>query len=166
MSGRVGAFSLPDLCDAHPDIVRAAEPLFASFGGRPAFAGPIRTIKCFEDNSVVADRVREPGDGAVLVIDGGGSRRCALVGDNLARLAAENGWAGLLVYGCVRDVDELGEMDVGIQALGAHPLRSVKRNQGQRDVVVDFAGLRFVPDQFVYADRNGVVVAPIDLLAR
>ncbi|MEQ8860165.1 MAG: ribonuclease E activity regulator RraA [Pseudomonadales bacterium] len=158
--------ALPDLCDAHPDIVRVAEPMFRSFGGRRAFGGPIRTIKCFEDNSLVADRVRESGDGAVLVVDGGGSRRCALVGDNLAQLASDNGWQGILVYGCVRDVDLLETIDVGIHALGSHPLRSIKRGEGQRDVVVDFAGLRFVPDQFVYADRNGVLVAPIDLLAR
>lgn len=165
MSDAAPAFVLPDLCDEHADIVRVAEPLFSSFGGRPAFGGPIRTIKCFEDNSLVAERVREPGEGAVLVVDGGGSTRCALVGDNVARLAGENGWAGLLVYGCVRDVDELARIDVGVQAVGSHPLRSIKRGVGLRDVVVDFAGLRFVPDQFVYCDRNGVVVAPIDLLA-
>jgi regulator of ribonuclease activity A len=158
------AFVLPDLCDRHPDVVRVAEPLFTSFGGRPAFGGPIRTIKCFEDNALVADRVREPGEGAVLVVDGGGSRRCALVGDNLATLAAQNGWSGILVYGCVRDVDELGRIDVGVQALAANPLRSSKRGEGQRDLVVDFAGLRFVPDQYVYCDRNGVVVAPVKLL--
>ena len=158
-------FVLPDLCDAHPDVVRVAEPLFRSFGGRPAFGGPVRTIKCFEDNSLVAERVGEPGDGAVLVVDGGGSSRCALVGDNLARQASENGWAGLLVYGFVRDVDELAIIDIGIQALGSHPLRSVKRGVGLRDVAVDFAGLRFLPDQFVYCDRNGVVLSPMDLVA-
>jgi regulator of ribonuclease activity A len=161
---REPAFLLPDLCDLHPDVVRVAEPLFTSFGGRPAFGGPIRTIKCFEDNALVADRVREPGEGAVLVVDGGGSRRCALVGDNLASLAGQNGWAGILVYGCVRDVDELCRIDVGVQALAANPLRSFKRGEGQRDVVVDFAGLRFIPDQYVYCDRNGVVVAPMKLL--
>jgi regulator of ribonuclease activity A len=159
------AFVLPDLCDAHADVVRVAEPLFRSFGGRAAFGGPIRTVKCFEDNSLVAERLREPGDGAVLVVDGGGSSRCALVGDNLAQAASDNGWAGVLVYGCVRDVDELAAIDVGIQAMGSNPLRSIKRGEGLRDVVVDFAGLRFVPDQFVYCDRNGVVVAPVDLLA-
>ncbi|MFU8817627.1 MAG: ribonuclease E activity regulator RraA [Pseudomonadales bacterium] len=161
---RLPAFVLPDLCDLHADVVRVAEPMFASFGGRPAFGGPIRTIKCFEDNALVAERVREPGDGAVLVVDGGGSRRCALVGDNLAALARDNGWSGILVYGCVRDVDALEGIDLGIQALAANPLRSIKRGEGQRDVVVDFAGLRFVPDQYVYCDRNGVVVAPVSLL--
>jgi regulator of ribonuclease activity A len=158
-------FVLPDVCDAHPDVVRAAEPMFACFGGRAAFGGPIRTIKCFEDNSVVAERVREPGAGAVLVIDGGGSMRCALVGDNLARLALENGWVGIVVYGCVRDVDDLAEMDIGLHALGSNPIRSVKRGEGQGDVPVDFAGLRFVPGQYLYADNNGIVVAPMDLFA-
>jgi regulator of ribonuclease activity A len=156
-------FSLPDLCDLHADAVRAAEPVFMSFGGRSAFGGPIRTIKCFEDNSLVAERVREPGDGAVLVIDGGGSRRCALVGDNLARLASERGWAGILAYGCVRDVSELAAIDLGVQALAAHPLRSIKRGEGQRDLVVEFAGLSFVPGHYVYCDPNGVVVSPIAL---
>lgn len=159
------AFSLPDLCDEHPDVVRVAQPLFRGFGGRRAFGGAIRTVKCFEDNSLVAERVREPGEGRVLVVDGGGSMRCALVGDNLARLAADNGWAGILVYGCVRDVTELARIEVGIQALGANPLRSIKRGEGQRDLPVDFAGLRFVPDQFVYCDDNGVVVAPVNLLS-
>lgn len=157
------AFSLPDLCDAHPDVVRVAEPLFTGYGGRRAFGGPIRTVKCFEDNSLVAERVREPGEGAVLVVDGGGSRRCALVGDNLAALASENGWAGILVYGCVRDVEELAAIDVGIQAVACHPLRSIKRGEGQRDVPVSFAGVHFIPDQFVYCDPNGVVVAPVAL---
>lgn len=157
-------FSLPDLCDAHPDVVRVAAPGFRNFGARRAFGGPIRTVKCFEDNSVVAERVREAGHGAVLVVDGGGSMRCALVGDNLAQLASDNGWGGILVYGCVRDVDELAAIDVGIQALAIHPLRSIKRGEGLRDVVVDFAGVRFVPDQFVYCDGNGVAVAPVDLL--
>lgn len=164
MDSDVEALSLPDLCDAHPDIVRVAEPVFATYGGRMAFGGPIRTVKCFEDNSLVAERVREPGEGRVLVIDGGGSMRCALVGDNLAALAADNGWAGLVVYGCVRDVDELAAIDVGIQALGSNPLRSIKRGEGQRDLPVDFAGVRFVPDQYVYCDNNGVVVAPVNLL--
>src|SRR6056297_1783215 len=126
------AFVLPDLCDAHADVVRVAEPLFRSFGGRAAFGGPIRTVKCFEDNSLVAERLREPGDGAVLVVDGGGSSRCALVGDNLAQAASDNGWAGVLVYGCVRDVDELAAIDVGIQAMGSNPLRSIKRGEGLR----------------------------------
>jgi regulator of ribonuclease activity A len=156
---------LPDLCDANTDIVRVAEPVFQSFGARSAFGGAIETIKCFEDNSLVAERADEAGDAKVLVVDGGGSRRCALVGDNLAAKAAANGWAGIVVFGCVRDVDELARTDIGIQALAAHPLRSVKAGVGSRDLVLHFAGVAFVPGQFCYADNNGVLVSPVDLLA-
>jgi regulator of ribonuclease activity A len=158
-------FVLPDLCDAHAERLHVATPVFRHFGGRKAFHGPLRTIACFEDNSLVADRVREPGGGAVLVVDGGASLRCALVGDNLARIACENGWGGIVVNGCVRDVDALAATDIGIVALAAHPLRSVKRGVGRRDEVVEFAGLRFVPGHFVFADRNGLAVSADNLLA-
>jgi regulator of ribonuclease activity A len=163
MSGDI-RIVLPDLCDANEEIVRVAEPVFSSFGGRTAYGGVIETIKCFEDNSLVADRVGEPGEGRVLVVDGGGSRRCALVGDNLAAKASANGWRGIIVYGCVRDVDELARIDVGVHALSAHPLRSVKKGVGERDRAVTFAGVTFVPGHYVYADRNGVIVAPRPLV--
>jgi len=156
-------FVLPDLFDAHEGVIQAAEPVFGGFGGVSAFCGPIRTIKCFEDNSVLAERVREPGAGAVLVVDGGGSMRCALLGDNLALAAIENGWAGMVICGCVRDVDEIAEMPLGIQALAPHPQKSVKRGVGDRDVVVRFAGLTFAPDAWLYADANGIGVAPKEL---
>ena len=158
------AIVLPDLCDAHGDIVRVAEPTFVSFGGRDSYGGVIETIKCFEDNSLIAERVNEPGKDRVLVVDGGGSKRCALVGDNLARLAATNGWQGIIVFGCVRDVVELARMDLGVHALAAHPIRSVKRGVGERDRVVTFAGVSFTPGQYVYADPNGIIVAPTPLL--
>jgi len=160
------AFVLPDLCDEFSDRMQIAAPLFRHFGGCGVFSGPILTIACFEDNSLVADRVREPGEGSVLVVDGGGSLRCALVGDNLARLAADNGWAGIVVNGCVRDVDELVQMPVGIVALAAHPLKSVKRGVGRRDEPVAFAGVQFVPGHFLYADGNGLAVTAQDILAR
>jgi regulator of ribonuclease activity A len=148
----------PDICDAHPDV-RVLDPLFANFGGVDAFCGPVRTVKCFEDNSRVKEAVAEPGDGAVLVVDGGGSLRCALLGDMLAEKAADNGWAGVIVYGCVRDIDVLAETELGVQALGAHPRRSDKHGEGQRDVAVAFAGVTLRPGQWVYADNNGIVVA-------
>jgi regulator of ribonuclease activity A len=163
MSGRP-PFLLPDLCDAHAAVIRVVDPVFRHFGGRTVFAGAIRTIRCFEDNSRVAERVREPGNGAVLVVDGGGSLRCALVGDNLAGLARDHGWSGIVVHGCVRDVDELAAIDVGVMALASHPLRSEKRGEGQRDVPVGFGGVRFEPGHWLYADRNGLAVAPVDLL--
>lgn len=150
---------LPDLCDAYGDAVEVLDPGFASFGGRIAFGGPIRTVRCFEDNSRVAERVGEPGEGAVLVVDGGGSRRCALLGDNLADKAAANGWAGILIWGCVRDVEALAQIDLGVQALAAHPRRSVKRGAGDVDVPVRFGGVDMAPGRWVYADRNGVIVA-------
>ena len=152
--------TLPDLCDEHADVLAVAEPIFRHFGGREQFCGPVRTLRCFEDNSLVADTLREPGEGAVLVVDGGGSRRCALVGDNLAAAAADNNWAGVVVWGCVRDVAELAAIDVGIMALAAHPMRSIKRGVGERDVVVRFAGLTCAPDAYLYADANGWALAP------
>jgi len=156
-------FALPDLCDANAEIVRVAEPLFRSFGCRRSYGGPIATVKCFEDNSGVAARVDESGEGRVLVVDAGGSKRCAILGDNLASRAAKRGWQGIIVYGCVRDVDELAVIDLGVHALAAHPLRSVKRGVAEHDLVVSFAGVSFVPGQYVYADPNGIIVAPVAL---
>ncbi|MBB3140667.1 ribonuclease E activity regulator RraA [Halomonas organivorans] len=148
----------PDLCDAYPEVA-VLEPLFVNFGGLEAFFGPVRTVKCFEDNSLVRQAVNEPGDGAVLVVDGGGSTRCAMLGDRLAEQAAGNGWAGILMYGCVRDVDELAETELGIQALAAHPRKSEKHGEGQRDIPVSFAGVTLSPGQWLYADNNGILVA-------
>jgi regulator of ribonuclease activity A len=156
-------FVLPDLCDANPEIVRVADPVFRSFGGRTSYGGPIATVKCFEDNSGVATRVDEPGERRILIVDAGGSKRCAVLGDNLARRAAAQGWQGIVVFGCVRDVDELAAIDLGIHALAAHPLRSVKRGVAEFDVVVTFAGISFVPGQYAYADANGIIVAPVSL---
>ncbi|MEE3214986.1 MAG: ribonuclease E activity regulator RraA [Pseudomonadota bacterium] len=148
----------PDICDAFPEVT-VCDPIFVNYGGQEAFAGPVRTVKCFEDNSLVKQAIAEPGDGAVLVVDAGGSTRCAMLGDMLAEQAAGNGWAGVIMYGCVRDVDILAETDLGIQALGAHPRKSEKRGEGQRDVPVTFAGVSFTPGQWVYADNNGILVA-------
>ena len=148
----------PDICDAYPEVA-VCDPIFVNYGGQEAFFGPVKTVKCFEDNSLVKQAVAEPGDGAVLVVDAGGSTRCAMLGDMLAEQAAGNGWAGGIMYGCVRDVDILAETDLGIQALGAHPRKSEKRGEGQRDVPVAFAGVDFAPGQWVYADNNGILVA-------
>ncbi|SFU30826.1 ribonuclease E activity regulator RraA [Halomonas korlensis] len=152
----------PDLCDEFPEV-RVLDPIFTNFGGREAFFGPVRTLKCFEDNSLVKQAVAEPGDGAVLVVDGGGSLRCALLGDMLAEQAAGNGWAGVVLYGCVRDIDVLFETELGIQALAAHPRRSEKRGEGQRDIAVTFAGVTITPGQWLYADNNGILIAEAPL---
>lgn len=152
-----------DLSDAHDGIVSHADPTFADYGGRTSFHGPIATLKLFEDNALVRSAVEGPGAGRVLVVDGGGSKRCALFGGNLAKLAAENGWAGVVVYGCVRDRDELEAEPVGVKALGHHPKKSVKKGQGEIDVPVTFAGITFMPGAWLYADRDGIIVAPHEL---
>ena len=153
-----------DLCDEHGDRVQVCEPIFQAFGGRRAFSGPISTVRCFEDNSRVKEAVEGRGDGRVLVVDGGGSRRHALLGDKLGAAAVRNGWAGVIIHGCLRDSAALGQMDLGIRALGAMPLRSEKRGEGERDVPVRFAGVTFRPGEFVYVDDDGVIVSAVALL--
>lgn len=157
------AFKTTDLCDAHGDELLVLEPLFRDFGGNPAFAGPISTVKVLDDNALVRQALEEPGKGRVLVVDGAGSLRCALVGDILAGLGQRNGWAGVVVYGCVRDSAELARIAIGVKALATHPRRSVKRGEGQRDIPVSFAGATLLPGQFLYADADGIVVAERDL---
>ena len=152
--------STPDLCDAHPDLVRVVAPMFNNYGGRKAFGGPIVTVKCFEDNSLVKQQVGEPGDGRVMVVDGGGSLRCALLGDLLAAKAMQNNWAGLIIYGCIRDVDEIADMDVGVQALNKISIKSVRKGAGELKVPVTFGGVTFNPGEYLYADNNGVIVSP------
>lgn len=149
-----------DLCDAFPDELQVAEPLFRDFGGRVRFAGRIVTIKCHEDNSRVRDLVGEDGRGCVLVVDGGGSLRRSLLGDQLAAKAAVNGWEGIVVFGAVRDVEALAGLDLGIRALAAIPLKTDKKGVGERDLRVRFAGVDFVPGHQLYADADGLVVAP------
>nr|WP_299239955.1 ribonuclease E activity regulator RraA [uncultured Halomonas sp.] len=152
------AIVTPDICDAYPEV-QVLDPLFTNFGAIDAFHGPVKTIKCFEDNSRVKEAVNEPGKGAVLVVDAGGSLRCAMLGDMLAEKAAANGWAGILMFGCVRDVEVLAEIELGVQALSAHPRRSEKHSEGQRDIPVTFAGVTIHPGQWLYADNNGVLIA-------
>jgi len=152
-------FKTADLCDRFSDRLQIGEPIFGDFGGRECFGGPVATVKVFEDNSYVRQALEEPGEGRVLVIDGGGSMRCALVGDQLAMLGQGNEWTGVIVFGCIRDTEEIASIDLGVKALGSHPLRSVKRNEGQRDVPVAFAGLRIQPGHYVYADIDGIIVA-------
>ncbi len=148
-----------DISDAHPELP-VCEPLFGDYGGKEKFFGPIRTLKIFEDNALVRSTLETPGKGAVLVVDGGGSMRCALVGGNLGVLAVKNGWAGIVVYGYVRDSEELSQQQVGIKALGAHPRKSEKGlHSGHVDKVVNFAGVTFKPGAWLYADADGIVVS-------
>ncbi len=149
-----------DLSDRLNDAAQVADPLFRDFGGRSHFSGPISTVKCFEDNSLVRAALEEPGKGRVLVVDGGGSMRRALLGDMLAGLGVDNGWAGVLVYGCIRDSEVIARTDIGVKALATHPRKSVKKGGGERDVPVRFADVSFVPGHFLYADPDGVLVTP------
>ena len=160
-------FLTTDLCDAHEDAIggdlRIVAPMFRSYGGRAAFCGPIATLKLFEDNSLVRKALEQPGQGRVLVIDGGGSLRRALVGDQLAALGVKNGWAGIIVYGCIRDSRAIGQMDLGVFALATHPQKTVKRNVGEQDVPVTFGGVTFHPGEWLYADEDGVLVSRVAL---
>ena len=155
-------FATCDLCDAHKGdtdgAFRVLPPMFRDFGQRLKFCGPVSTVKCFEDNSLVKAAVDSPGRGRVLVVDGGGSLRRALVGGNLGAAAANNGWAGVVVDGCVRDMAELALCDVGIRALALMPLPTEKRNEGQRDVPVQVQGVWVRAGDWLYADADGIVV--------
>lgn len=160
-------FSTCDLCDEHekadPPVLQALPPVFRDFGAPGRFCGPAATVRCFEDNSRVKEAVESPGDGRVLVVDGGASVRRALVGGNLAAAAKKNGWAGIVVDGAVRDLAELQAAGIGVKALALMPQRSTKRNEGQRDVPVTIQGVAVRPGDWVYADEDGIVVAPRNL---
>lgn len=146
-----------DLCDDDPDVL-VVEPGLRDLGGRPAFEGVIETVQVFEDNVLVRQALSEPGLGRVLVVDGGGSMRCALVGDQLAKLALDHGWSGIVVHGCVRDAATLATLDLGVRALGTHPRKSVKKGEGSRGVPVTFGGVTFTPGQQLVADADGIVL--------
>ncbi|MCX7131192.1 putative 4-hydroxy-4-methyl-2-oxoglutarate aldolase [Aeromonas sp.] len=155
---------LPDLCDQHGDALQVADPLFHNFGGKPLFYGQAVTLSCYEDNSLVRELVTRPGQGRVMVIDGGGSLRRALLGDQLAIKAAEQGWEGILIHGAVRDVGTLATLALGVKALAACPVKTEKLGKGELDAVVSFAGVTIHPGDYVYADLNGVLVSATRLI--
>ena len=152
-------FKTADLCDEFSAELQILAPIFRRYGGRAAFAGPASTVKCFEDNSRVRDLVAEAGQGRVLVIDAGGSTRRAVLGDMLAQQAVDNGWNGVVVYGCIRDAFAIAKMPLGVKALGTCPQRTDKRGEGLRDVPVRFAGVNFRHGDWLYADEDGLIVA-------
>ena len=160
------SFKTADLCDRYAATHRlqTSEPIFRSFGRSASFSGRITTLKVFEDNVLIRRTLDESGAGRVLVIDGGGSHRCALFGGNISRLASERGWNGIIVYGCVRDSVELNGLPIGIRALHTHPLTSHKRGTGERDTLITFAGVNFRTDHYVYVDEDGIVVADCELV--
>jgi len=161
-------FATCDICDANEDKIAAGTlavlpPVFRAFGKRAAFAGPARTLKVFEDNVLVRAALETPGEGHVLVIDGGGSLRCALVGGNLGVLAEKNGWAGIVVNGCIRDSEEINACDIGVRALATHPQRSIRKGVGDKDIQVSIAGVTVKPGDWIYADADGVLVSSAKL---
>ncbi|WP_428605171.1 ribonuclease E activity regulator RraA [Sedimenticola sp.] len=151
-----------DIYDEHESDIQVCEPLFRDYGGHARFSGEIVTIKCFEDNSLVRELLGKPGHGRVLVVDAGGSLRCAMLGDILAQKGVDNGWAGVLMYGCIRDAKEISSMPLGVKALATIPKKSVKKGVGEADIPVTFAQVTFRPGDWLYADEDGVVVLPMD----
>jgi regulator of ribonuclease activity A len=158
------AASTADLCDAHPQAVQVLVAPWRDYGGRHAFAGAISTVRAFEDNSRVREAVHEAGHGRVLLVDGGGSLQRALLGDLLAAKAVENRWAGVVVLGAIRDSAAIASLDLGVKALGTVPRKTERRGLGERDVVLDVGGVAVRPGQWLYADRDGVLVSDLALL--
>lgn len=153
-----------DLCDANENLIaqgvlRVVEPMFQSWGKKAAFSGQAHTLKVFEDNTLVRAALEKDGSGKVLVVDGGGSKRCALVGGNLGVLAEKNNWAGVVVYGCVRDTLELNACDIGVRALAGHPQKSEKRGAGHENITVALGHVRVSPGNWIYVDEDGVLVS-------
>lgn len=156
------SYATTDLSDAHPEAT-VLDPMFGDFGGEIDFHGPAHTLKIHEDNSLVRAALEQPGEGKVLVVDGGGSMRCALLGDQLAELGVKNGWAGVIVYGCIRDSAVIEGMAIGVKALDTHPRKSEKRGAGIENKPVHFAGATIRPGDYVYCDADGILVSPEEL---
>ncbi len=152
-------FATADLYDEYEDKLQIATPMFNDYGGNLKFCGPASTVRVFEDNSLVRAALEEPGEGRVLVIDGGASLKCALLGDMLAELGKENDWVGIIVYGCIRDSAVIANIAIGIKALNTNPRKSVKKGTGERDVSVNFADVIISPGDYIYADEDGIVIS-------
>jgi regulator of ribonuclease activity A len=148
-----------DLVDRYGDSLQSCDLQFRQFGGRSRFAGRVRTVRCHQDNVLIRRALSQPGEGQVLVVDGGGSLHTSLVGDVVAGLGQGNGWAGLVINGAVRDVVALSRLDIGVKALGSNPRKSAKAGAGEVDVPVSFGGVRFEPGAHLYSDEDGIVVA-------
>ncbi len=162
----MGSIVTADLCDHYPQLVRVADPLFRSFGAKSAFSGQIQTVKVHDDNVLVKESLGRSGKGQVLVVDGGGSLRCALLGDNLAQLALDRGWEGIVIYGCIRDSAAIAGLPIGVKALNTHPSKSSKKGRGEVQVPVNFAGITFFPQWYLYSDEDGILVSEQELIIR
>ncbi|EXI62289.1 ribonuclease activity regulator protein RraA [Mannheimia granulomatis] len=149
-----------ELCDLYSDQVDVVEPIFSSFGGASSFFGKITTVKCFESNCLIAEVLEEDGEGRVLLVDGGGAVRRALIDAELAQLAVDNGWEGIIVYGAVRQLDILEKLDIGIHALAPIPVGADNTDVGEVDTPVNFGGVTFFPEDYIYADLTGIILSP------
>ncbi len=157
-------WNTPDLCDDFADSVIVLPPLYNSYGGKKAFCGEVETVRCFEDNSRIKEVLTTPGEGKVLVVDGGGSMRRALIGDLIAADAVKNGWQGIVIHGCCRDVHELKTMDFGVRSLNSIPIKSTRKGLGDLNIVIDMAGVTVAPGMWLYADETGIVLSLKKLL--
>lgn len=153
-------YNTSELCDMYLDVVDVVEPMFSNYGGCSSFGGAISTVKCFEDNGLITETLQQEGEGKVLLVDGGGSLRRALIDAVTAELAVTNNWEGIIVYGSVRDVDALEELDIGIQAMASIPVGADTAAVGETDIPVNFGGVTFLPDDHVYADNTGIILSP------
>lgn len=153
-------YNTSELCNIYADLIDVVEPVFSNYAGRSSFGGKVVTVKCFENNGLIKQLLEQDGIGKVLVIDGGGSTRRALIDIELAELALQNNWEGIVCYGSVRDVDALEDLDLGIQALISIPVGANDDNTGDSDVPINFAGVTFLPDDHIYADNTGIILSP------
>lgn len=153
-------YNTSELCDLFADAVDVVEPMFVNYGGRSSFGGQIVTVKCYEDKGLIENALQSAGAGKVLLIDGGGSLRRALVDINIAELAVENEWEGIICYGCVRDVDAIEDLDLGVQAVASIPVGASAEGVGEMDIPVNFGGVTFLPEDHIYADTTGVILSP------
>ena len=153
-------YNTSQLCDIYQDQVDVVEPMFSTFGGRPSFGGLVTTIKCFEANGIIRQLVKENGVGRVLLIDGGGSLRRALIDADIAATAADNVWEGIICYGSVREVDALADLEIGIQALASIPVGADDDEIGDSELPVNFGGVTFLPEDHIYADTTGIILSP------
>ena len=153
-------YNTSELCDLFADSVDVVEPIFVSYGGRLSFGGEVTTVKCYEDKGLIDRVLAENGEGKILLIDGGGSLRRALIDSNIAQLAVDNQWEGIVCYGSIREVDALEELDIGIFAVGAIPVLADAEQIGDVDVAVNFAGVTFLPEDHLYADSTGIILSP------
>ncbi|KAA5523890.1 ribonuclease E activity regulator RraA [Haemophilus seminalis] len=154
-----------ELCDLYAEQVDVVEPIFSSFGGVSNFYGKVTTVKCFESNGLIAEVLEENGEGRVLVVDGGGAVRRGLIDAELAQLAVDNGWEGIIVYGAVRQIQQLENLDIGIHALAPIPVSADESSAGESDIPVNFGGVTFFPEDYIYADLTGIILSqePLDL---